>query len=275
MEPLIHPVSKTVLDLLIKDLPQSLMITGPVGVGLGTIASYIAGIVGDTVLIVQPEKDEKVDLAKGVISVDSIRRLYSQTKSIQTGKLVIVIDYAERMGHQAQNAFLKLLEEPRTGIHFILATHTPLSLLPTVRSRVQLLDLKPLTRSQTDAFIYKLPLIDDTKRSQLLFMADGLPAELHRLAHDETYFNDQIAIVRDARDLLQASTYRKLVIAQKYRDNREGALRLLNDAMAILKKSISDHPTSELISQIEGLLMAYQKIKSNGNIRLCLARLVI
>lgn len=274
-KPILHPASDLTLSLMMKSLPQSLLVTGPVGVGLGAIASYIAHEIGDVSFTVLPEKDEKVDIEKGVISIESIRRLYTQTRSVQTGKLVIIIDYAERMGHPAQNAFLKLLEEPGQGIYFILATHTPSKLLSTITSRAQAFEVRPITHKQSEDFLDELGVKTTQKRSQLLFMADGLPAELARLMRDETYFESRAAIVRDARDLLQASTYKKLVIAQSYKDNREDALTLLADASNILRRSISEKPSDALIKQIDGLLYAYKQIQANGNIRLCLARLVV
>ncbi len=273
--PVLHPTSQATLSLLIKDLPQALLLTGPVGVGLSTAAEYIASLVSHVHLTVLPEKNDKVDIDKGVISVDSIRRLYDQTRSVQNGELVIVIDYAERMGHQAQNAFLKLLEEPGKGIHFILATHTPSKMLPTVQSRAVTFDLLPLTHQQTEKLLDTLQISNPQKRTQLLFMADGLPAEITRLTTDQTYFEETAAIVRDARDLLQASTYKKLIIAQHYKDDREATLHLLMSAANILKRSISEKPQSDLIAQIDSLLYAYQQIQANGNIRLCLARLVV
>lgn len=274
-KPRIHPTSELTLSLLLKDLPQSLLLTGPVGVGLNTIAQYIAHQVGGISITVLPEKDEKVDIDKGVISVDSIRRLYDQTRTIQTGALVIIIDYAERMGHQAQNAFLKLLEEPGRDIYFMLATHMPYKLLSTITSRTQHFDIQPLTHAQSDTFLDDINVTDAQKRSQLVFMADGLPAELTRLTSDTAYFESRIAVVRDARDLLQATVYKKLVIASRYKDNRGGALQLLTDASNILRRSISDKPQVNLIAQIDSLLYAYQQIQANGNIRLCLARLVV
>lgn len=274
-KPLINPASELTLSLLMKDLPQALLLTGPVGIGLGTIAKYITSTIGNVTLTVLPEKDEKVDIEKGVISVDSIRRLYVQTRSIQTGKLMIIIDYAERMGHQAQNAFLKLLEEPGDGVYFILATHTPSRLLPTITSRAQSFELRPISHKQTETFLDELGINGVKKRSQLLFMASGLPAELVRLSQDEAYFEARATIVRDARDLLQGTTYRKLLVANTYKDNRETALLLLTDASSILKRSISDKPQDNLIAQINDLLYAYQQIQANGNIRLCLARLVL
>jgi len=275
IKPIIHTASENNLSLLMKDLPQSLLLTGPVGVGLGAVAQYIASEVGDISFTVLPEKDEKVNLEKGVISVDSIRRLYVQTRSIQTGKQIIIIDYAERMGHQAQNAFLKLLEEPGEGTYFILVTHTLSRLLPTITSRAQLLELRPITPKQTEVFLDGFGVTDAKKRTQLLFMAEGLPAEITRLVSDDDYFEIRVGIVRDARDLLQATVYKKLLVAQKYKDNREGALILLTDACNILRRSISQKPHESLIAQIDILLFTYQQIQANGNIRLCLARLVV
>lgn len=273
--PIIHPVSEITLSLLMKDLPQSLLLTGPVGVGLGATAEYIAHELGDISFTVLPEKDDKLNIEKGVISIDSIRRLYQQTRSIQKGKLVIVIDYAERMGLPAQNAFLKLLEEPGEGTYFILVTHSPSRLLPTITSRAQLFELRPVTRAQSETLLDTLGVDNATKRTQLLFMADGLPAELTRLVSDDAYFESRATIVRDARDILQGTIYKKLFLAQKYKDNRDDALLLLVDACSILRRSISAKPHESLIAQIDALLFAHQQIQANGNIRLCLARLVV
>lgn len=274
-KPLINPASDLVLSLMLRDMPQALLLTGPSGIGLGTVARHLAGQIGTLNHIVLPEKDEKVDIDKGVISVDSIRRLYTQTRSIQTGNTVILIDYAERMGQQAQNAFLKLLEEPTAGVHFILATHTPSRLLPTVTSRAQSVELKPILKQQTEELLDALNVTDTKKRQQLIYMANGLPAELTRLASDEAYFTAKSVVMRDARDLLQANTYHKLLVANKYRDSRDGALALLDYVANILKHSISDKPQESLIIQLDELLYARQQIEANGNIRICLARFVI
>lgn len=274
-KPLINPASDLVLSLMLRDMPQALLLTGPSGIGLGTVARHLAGQIGTLNHIVLPEKDEKVDIDKGVISVDSIRRLYTQTRSIQTGNTVILIDYAERMGQQAQNAFLKLLEEPTAGVHFILATHTPSRLLQTVTSRAQSVELKPILKQQTEELLDALNVTDTKKRQQLIYMANGLPAELTRLASDEAYFTAKSVVMRDARDLLQANTYHKLLVANKYRDSRDGALALLDYVANILKHSISDKPQESLIIQLDELLYARQQIEANGNIRICLARFVI
>jgi len=275
IKPIINPSSEKLLIAITNRLPQSLLITGQSGVGLTTISLYIAELLKVNPIIILPEKDEKIDIEKGVISVDIMRRLYNETRTKTAGKRIIIIDYAERMTHQAQNAFLKLLEEPGKDVHFILVSNSVSKLLPTIISRTENLDIRPISMEQSEQLISQLGVLDVTKKSQLLFMADGLPAELTRLINNEDYFNKRSSIVRDARELLRGSVYQKLLIANNYRDNRASTLNLLLDAAKILNKSITANPQIDTINKIDGILNAYQQIEANGNIRLCLARLVL
>lgn len=270
----LHPASRAQIEMLLTDLPQSLLISGATGVGLAGATKHMADFLETSPQFVYPEKDEKVDIEKGVISVDSIRRLYDMTKTIETGRRIIVIDYAERMGHQAQNAFLKLLEEPGKNTHFVLLSHDVSKLLPTIRSRTRHLELRPITLEQSDALLDELGVKDAQKRSQLLFMASGLPAELTRLATDEAYFSTRAQIVRDARQFLQSNLYERLKLAQSYKDSREQSLMLLDDAMKLLQRNIQEGRT-DLILKIDELLKTRERIVANGNVRLQLAAAMV
>lgn len=272
---ILNAKSKLSLDSVISKLPQSLLLTGEVGVGLGTIAKYIAEQNSPDVTVVLPEYKEKVDLDKGTIGVEIIRRLYEQTRTKTLTKQIFIIDYAERMATRAQNAFLKLLEEPGENTYFILTTHTPQKLLPTITSRVSAVNFLPISLQQSNKLIDSLGNIDDKKRNQLLFMAQGLPAELIRLATDDEYFEKRGTIVRDAREMLRGRLYQKLLIAHKYKDSRTDALLLVQDIAKIIKRSIVDKPQASTISHIDSVINAYQRIEANGNIRLCLTRLVL
>lgn len=273
--PIINESSNTLLQSMIKDLPQSILLTGPNGVGLGTIAKYVASSIGGVRLLVLPEKNEKIDIENGTISVDSIRNLRHETRSIQSNKLVVVIDYAERMGTGAQNAFLKLLEEPNSSIYFILATHDPSKLLPTITSRAQAVNLRPVSLSLSSSLISELGVDDKSEINKILFMAQGLPAEITRLATDKGYLESRSDIMRDARDLLKATIYEKLLLANKYKDDRVKSLLLIDFASKILQHSITTKPSLELIAQIDKLLICQKQLQANSNVRLSLASIVI
>jgi DNA polymerase-3 subunit delta' len=60
------------------------------------------------------------------------------------GWRVVVVDTADDMNRAAANAILKILEEPPPATAFLLVSHAPGRLLPTIRSRCRLLTLQPL-----------------------------------------------------------------------------------------------------------------------------------
>ncbi len=270
---LFNEASQQQLDSYALDLPGALLITGSEGIGLTAAAEYVSSNIKAVTYTVLPEKDEKVDIEKGSITVDSIRRLYELTKTIEPNGRVIVIDYAERMAKPAQNAFLKLLEEPGEGTHFILLTHQPGLLLQTILSRAQRLDMRPITKKQSEDLLDSLKVRDERQKSQLLFIASGLPAELTRLATNSDYFESRSGIIKDAREYVVGNTYGRLLIAKKYKDNRLQALIMLADAMKLLQKTLVDGGASTSIATITQLEEVYSRIQANGNIRLQLASL--
>ena len=73
------------------------------------------------------------------IGVDQIRKLtdFVYMSGHQNGYKIILIYPSEMMNHAAANALLKKLEEPPEQILFILVTHHPQHLLPTILSRCQ------------------------------------------------------------------------------------------------------------------------------------------
>ncbi len=275
MNLVLNPASEKLILATISNMPQSLLVTGEAGVGLSTAAKYIAKLINTKPIVILPEKDEKIDLEKGIISIDIMRNVFNDTRTKSSGKRVIIIDYAERMTHQAQNAFLKLLEEPGDGVYFILVSSSVQKLLPTINSRVKKIDIKPITIKQSEDLLDVLMITDTTKRSQLLFMATGLPAELTRLASDNDYFEKSSNMIRDAREALQGRLYQKLLIAQKYKDDRQATLKLILCMTKILKHSIDTKPQIDTINRIDLILKTYERIEANGNIRLALARMMV
>lgn len=275
MSIVLNDINKQTLDTLFSEAPHALLISGKSGIGLYTIAKEYAALSRSIVITVLPEKNETVDLEKGTITVESIRRLYELTKTIEPKGRTVIIDYAERMGIPAQNAFLKLLEEPPKDTQFILLSHTPESLLPTIHSRSQHVELRPVSLQQSELLLDELKVTDQTKRTQLLFIAQGLPAELTRLAQDELLFKTRAAMVKDARDFITGSPYTRLLLAKKYKDNRSQALTLLEDALRQLEQTLARGGNESTITVIARLEKLHTRISEQGNIRLQLSSAVV
>ena len=105
-----------------------------------------------------------------VLSVDEIRRLagFFGMTSGAGGWRVAIVDTADDMNDNAANALLKMLEEPPARAMLLLLSNTPGRLLPTIRSRCQRLDLRPLDDADrwTDA-LKTLSAGDERRRTRL------------------------------------------------------------------------------------------------------------
>lgn len=273
MNLLFNPVSARALDALKNKLPQSLLLHGVPGVGLATAAKWLAG--SELADFLSPQDAKGQHSASGTISVEMIRSLYEQTRSRSKRRQIVIIDDADRMSKNASAAFLKLLEEPGSNIHFILTSHRPQLLLATIRSRVQQTAILPISAEQTREYIISLGITDATKTAQLEFLAKGLPAEISRLASSDATFAENAQIINDARTLLQAKPYEQLLLIHTYKQDRPRTLQLIDAALTILRRSLSTQPQPTTVRHIQKLLATREAINANGNAALQLARFVV
>ncbi|HEV2817463.1 MAG TPA: DNA polymerase III subunit delta' [Allosphingosinicella sp.] len=106
-----------------------------------------AGSHPDLMRLERLAREGGADLARS-ISVDQVRglqRLFATTPSMSPWRAV-VIDAIDDLEPGGANALLKNLEEPPAHSVFLLVSHAPERLLPTIRSRCRLLRLAPLER---------------------------------------------------------------------------------------------------------------------------------
>jgi DNA polymerase-3 subunit delta' len=93
------------------------------------------------------------------ISVDMVRRaldLFASTAT-DSGWRVCILDSAEDLNANAANALLKVLEEPPPRALFLILSHQPGRLLPTIRSRCRALMLRPLPAEDVARVVRGLP----------------------------------------------------------------------------------------------------------------------
>ena len=137
---------------------------------------FAAGTHPDYAELRRLERDSG-DLARN-ISVDQVRglsRLLSTAPSISLRR-VILIDAADDMERGAANALLKNLEEPPRDTIFLLVSHAPSRLLPTIRSRCRMLRLAPLSETNMTAALHLAsPELSEAERSELVRVGDGSP----------------------------------------------------------------------------------------------------
>lgn len=112
----------------------------------------------------------------GSIGIDLIRHVIETTSKqpFEGKRTVVVLFDAHKMTIEAQNAFLKVLEEPPASAVFILVTEFPDQLLPTITSRCQVVRFGYLSDEAVSGFLEKFFSLsrEDALRRSVLAMGD-------------------------------------------------------------------------------------------------------
>ena len=171
--------------------------------------------------------------------VDEFRDIKDLTATKTAKNRYFIFKNAENMTVQAQNAALKLFEEPKENYHFILQTTQPEALLPTIRSR---------------AFIYA------PKRENAL----ETPPE----AEKEVFETAKRLLVADTRGIIEIAEE-----IQKKKDTEKSprrvfALKVLETTIELAEKSYYKTGNKAFTKKLNGLIIAHKNIKENGIIRL-------
>ncbi|WP_375454702.1 DNA polymerase III subunit delta' [uncultured Methylobacterium sp.] len=93
------------------------------------------------------------------IPVDAVRKaleLFGSTAG-NAGHRICIVDSAEDLNANGANALLKMLEEPPARALFLIVSHAPGRLLPTIRSRCRALALRPLSAPEVEAVVAGFP----------------------------------------------------------------------------------------------------------------------
>ena len=182
------------------------ILAGPEGIGKATAALHLAARLlsyqsdplfgdDDAAMIGQPREavnqliragshpDLKIithgeDAGRKTISIDHVREMtsfLSMTPSMGDWR-VVVIDALDNIGVNGANAMLKTLEEPPKNSIIFIISHSPGSILPTIRSRCRLIRFDPLDHTDCKQVIGQVyPDIDAEWMDIMVHIADGAP----------------------------------------------------------------------------------------------------
>ena len=115
---------------------------------------------------------------KRAIPIEEIRTLIQRlhTRPTLGSRRAVIIDPADDLERNAANALLKALEEPPAGTYFLLVTHRPGRLLPTIRSRCRVLRFNPLDHAAMERILREsAPQAEAAARAAAIAAAEGSP----------------------------------------------------------------------------------------------------
>lgn len=162
-------------DILSDSLPHACILEGPTGTGKHTVVRMIAAA-----LACEQKKNERLPLpclscpsckkvlegkspdlitvgcdGKATIGVDTVRFLREDVRVVPNDgeHKVYLVEDADKMTPQAQNALLLTLEEPPRYVHFFLLCKNAGLLLETIRSRAPILRTEPIETREIDRYL--------------------------------------------------------------------------------------------------------------------------
>lgn len=250
-------------------VPQSLLFAGPEGVGKRAIALALAqavncperaargpkktagddacgvcatcqriarGIHSDVVVV---DKGDEASIKIGVVRERVLQAV--NYRPFEAARRVFIIDPADEMGLEAQDALLKTLEEPPSAAILILITAYPDTLLPTVQSRCRRLRFGPLSESDVARVLVERAGVDQAKARACAAVSAGsvgraLAAEGGQLDEDRDAAFALVTAARGARltDRLKAAA----ALAKHDSDRRDRDA--LGDRLALVGSILRD-----------------------------------
>ncbi len=159
------------------------------------------------------------------ISIEDIRGLQrSASLPPYEGKYkVFIIDRAEYLSSEAANCLLKTLEEPPPRAIVLLLTAEETWLLPTVISRCQRVELKPMPSGEVESVLVKSHGIDGDKARLLARLSQGCLGWAIAASVDDSYLQQRTRRLSELSSLPNAGWEERFVYAAQFGSDRKPA----------------------------------------------------
>ena len=234
-------------------LPHALCFTGPAGIGKRAVARALAqrllcvtegarpcGHCGPCRRVAAGQSESLLEIApeKNQIKIESAREILSFLSLQKVGAArVILIDGPERMNAQTANACLKIIEEPPPATYFVLITPEASLLMPTLRSRAQVIRFAPPTDAELAAHA---PAGDPPAEPWMIQAAAGSFARLASLREP-----DQVALREVALEFLRDALHARRAGMSKVLSSAKDRERTLTTIL-FLQRHLRDWSAGDL-----------------------------
>ncbi len=282
-------------DASLGQLSHASLLEGPEGMGKWTLASGLAksffcpqacghcdscrlvesGAHPDVTVLADDGESLKIETVRELIQTVHLRA--------QGGRRCVLIEHAERMKAEAQNALLKTLEEPPGSCFLILTSADPGRLLPTVISRLRVYALRPLPDKLLEQALISGGFAQALAPG-LLDLAQGRPGlALDLLGHPQKMADCEQMQLRIEQAFSSSGLLAKMELAEALEKDsgqldlffRMGWLYLRKTLHQAASGSQRSFSSSEVAELFESFLRTRYLISGNINKRLALEQLFL
>lgn len=285
---LLHPKTKKQATVFLQRPVSPLLILGESGSGKLKLAYSVVVSVLELksadklssyphfIHISKPENKQE-------ISIDTVREIHRFVRLKTAGgseiRRIVLLQDAQHLSDEAQNALLKMLEEPHTDTLFILTAFSEMRLLPTIVSRCQIIRTHSVTLEQANRHYgktYRPHKVDSAWR-----LSRGSPSLMEALLADEDSHPLKEAIGQ-AKAFLGKPRYERLAGLEGM-DKKKDELRLFLEALSKILAALHRNAVEKnrlkqarnLSSDRKLTLSSLDALDKNANARLLCLQLVL
>ena len=236
-----------------KKIPHALLFSGPSRIGKKTVAFQLASWLLEgkpethpDFILIEPQKKK---IGFGQIQIDQIRELSWKLslKPIKANLMVAIIDEAHLMKKEAQNCFLKTLEEPKANALLILITQYPSLLLPTVLSRCEKMRFYPPKKEELLQFLRE-NRVSEKNIEQLIEISSGRPGMIIEFLQNPEKWEERKLLLKQLNKSPTLSLFERFQLVKRI--SQEEIREILVNWLAylrhlLIKKGLTEKTLSE------------------------------
>jgi len=261
-------------------IPHALLFTGSDKLGKKKIAFELIFSIfkenifqhPDFTLIVPKEKQIKINQIRDINWKISL-------KPVKAPLLSVVIDEAHSMTRQAQNCFLKTLEEPKNKALLILITERPRFLLPTIISRCQTVKFYPVEKKEIDNYL-KTQKFKQEQVEEISHICLGRPGVAIDFSQNLKKLEERQKKVKELVEIVKSPMSLRFKYAKELSESNDDLKETLLIWLSYFRRNLISNPDNSLISKTKRILNNIQQTifllsTTNINKRLALEVLML
>ena len=255
------------------------LFVGPTGVGKETVARYFAQLIfcqqeaqppiicGECLACRKVDSGNHPDLQfirpeGSLLKIGQIRELQKQIiyEPLEASRKVYILTDVERMNAEAENCLLKTLEEPPASSVLILLTSNIRALLPTTRSRCQILQFHPMPTQELAEILVEQFSVAPEQATALAIASDGaIGKALTQLEKGDT-LAEEVPEILKATDRLAAFR-----LAERFKDNPDtlGELVTWYRDLLFLQQGAPDDLITHIhsVTELQRIVPRYSRLR--------------
>ncbi|MCA9324123.1 hypothetical protein KC992_03425 [Candidatus Saccharibacteria bacterium] len=272
---ILNPITERMIQGYIDRPHSSLLLVGDEDDGASDILSHLSKMLlsnenKNNSIILEPQDN------KG-IRVEQIREFKkSLISTLGRGSgvaRVAIIKNAESSSHEAQNALLKLIEEPVDRTALIIQVAERSKLLPTIQSRCQTISVLPITEVQAEEYAALHSVHNNKQIEQMLLLTKGKAKLFENMVTNE----DAGKSVGDAKQFLGLPVFERVAMQKQY-DKKDTLLELCDELEVIAEAAMhmgNPRSTKRWHKVLKQIRVVRSQLKRNVTVKLAYLRLCV